>query len=480
MAKRINAKRQSPPCAVRTQTHLTKALSLLLLIYGATPAIAQAQSQPTVQDDTSQDDITDSVNQGAAPMNKFNLENTQPSENVVPESVQPPPEKRFPFLDDSKFSLQLRTFYFYRDNFDSSLNQAWTIGGSFSYKSGYLANILAIGFVAYTSQPLYAPDDRDGTLLLRPGQDQYTVLGQAYAEVKFTDRIFGAIGRKEYNTPYVNKNDNRMTPNTFEGASFYGTAGGTNGGKDDIPAWRFGAGYLSKIKERNSDDFVWMSHDAGSDADRGVFLAGANVDAKRWSFGAIDYYSADIINIFYTEAKFSALKGDNYELKLSAQFADQSSVGEERLTGAGFATNQWGVKADLTLGDALLTAAYTDTANGADMRNPWGGYPGYTSVQVEDFFRASEQAIMLRASYDFTNLGLKDVSAYGLWVHGFGVDNGDGNQDELDANLQWAPKTGWLRGTSYRVRYAYVRQRGDGDPDLEDLRVIINYDFPRP
>ena len=134
----------------------------------------------------------------------------------------------------------------------------------------------------------------------------------------------------------------------------------------------------------------------------------------------------------------------------------------------------------MTLGDALLTAAYTDTANGADMRSPWGGYPGYTSVQVEDFFRASEQAIMLRASYDFTNLGLKDVSAYGLWVHGFGVEDGNDNQDELDANLQWAPKTGWLRGTSYRVRYAYVRQRGDDDPNLEDFRVIINYDFPRP
>ena len=157
-------------CVAR-RAWLTKALSLLLLIYGATPAIAQAQSQPTVQYDTSQDDVTDSVNQGATPMNQFSLENPQPSENVVPESLQPAPEKKFPFLDDSKFSLQLRTYFFYRDNFDNSLNEAWTIGGSFSYKSGYLANILAIGAVAYTSQPLYAPNDRDGTLLLRPGQD---------------------------------------------------------------------------------------------------------------------------------------------------------------------------------------------------------------------------------------------------------------------------------------------------------------------
>jgi hypothetical protein len=113
------------------------------------------------------------------------------------------------------------------------------------------------------------------------------------------------------------------------------------------------------------------------------------------------------------------------------------------------------------------------------MRNPWGGYPGYTSVQVEDFFRAGEQAIMLRAQYDFSNLGFKGVSAYGLWVHGFAVNSPEDNQDELDANLQWTPKGGPLRGMSYRVRYAYVRQHGDGDPDIQDFRVIINYDFPR-
>ena len=144
--------------------------------------------------------------------------------------------------------------------------------------------------MGYTSQPVYGPEDRDGSGLLQPGQGGYTVLGQAYAEVKFTDRIFGAVGLKEYNTPYVNKNDTRMTPNTFEGASFYGTAGGTEGGKDGIPAWRFGAAYLSKIKEDTAEDFVWMSHDAGSEADRGVFLGGANVDASRLSIGAIDYY----------------------------------------------------------------------------------------------------------------------------------------------------------------------------------------------
>ncbi len=45
-----------------------------------------------------------------------------------------------------------------------------------------------------------------------------------------------------------------------------------------MPAWRFGAGYISKIKYVNSDQFVWMSQRSGAPAgvDRGVYGAGAN------------------------------------------------------------------------------------------------------------------------------------------------------------------------------------------------------------
>jgi len=46
------------------------------------------------------------------------------------------------------------------------------------------------------------------------------------------------------------------------------------------------------------------------------------------------------------------------------------------------------------------------------MQSPWSGYPGYTSVQVQDFNRAGENAFMVKGSYDFTRLGLEGVSAY--------------------------------------------------------------------
>jgi len=418
--------------------------------------------------------VTDSTEQGATPIDRADMAGPFPEQPVLTEPV--PPEKRMPFFDDAKVSAQARTYYLNRENYDDSKNEAWALGGSATFLSGYAANLVRVGAVAYTSQPVYAPDDRDGTALLKPDQEGFTVLGQLYGEFKFTDQLAGAIGRKEYNTPYINKNDSRMSPNTFQGVAFYGSAGGVDG----TPAWRYGVGYVSKIKERNADNFVWMSDVAGANVERGVYAAGVNYKQGGLNVGGFQYYSRDIIDIFYTEAIY-ALKPSGSLLKLSVQYTNQSSMGDNQLTGSEFSSNQWGVKADMGLGDALLTLAYTDTAHGADMLSPWGGYPGYTSVQVEDFDRAGESAVMIRAAYDLSKLWARGMSVYALWVHGAGVDSPNYNEDEIDLNLEWTPeKATALRGMSFRVRYAHVVQDGGGDPTIDEFRIIVNYDFPRP
>ena len=68
------------------------------------------------------------------------------------------------------------------------------------------------------------------------------------------------------------------------------------------------------------------------------------------------------------------------------------------LRGTDFSSDQWGAKAELSYGGALFTAAYTSAGGDTNMQNPWSGYPGYTSVQVEDFNRDGEDAWLLRAA----------------------------------------------------------------------------------
>ena len=66
---------------------------------------------------------------------------------------------------------------------------------------------------------------------------------------------------------------------------------------------KYGVGYFDEIKERNADEFVSMSVDAGASVERGVYAAGLVYEKGKFSIGAIDYYSDDIINIAYAETK---------------------------------------------------------------------------------------------------------------------------------------------------------------------------------
>ena len=105
-------------------------------------------------------------------------------------------------------------------------SEAWALGWS-AYQSGYLADLLRVGAVAYTSQRLNGPEDRDGTLLLQARAGVRTPCwARSTARSNSPTSCTVRIGRKEYNTPYLNGNDSRMSPNTFQGAIVYGKAGG--------------------------------------------------------------------------------------------------------------------------------------------------------------------------------------------------------------------------------------------------------------
>jgi hypothetical protein len=377
-----------------------------------------------------------------------------------------------PFFRDTKLDLNLRTYYFNGEKFGGSRQEAWAGGGALSYRSGWLLDRLSVGAVVYTSVPLFAPESRDGTLLLRQGQEGYAVLGQLYARVKVFDELFLNLYRYIYDTPYLNRNDNRMTPNTFEGYTFQGSLGG----KDDGPGLRYGGGYITKIKERNSTEFVWMSQAAGARVDRGVGLAGALFSYKGFSIGGIDYYSDDIINIGYGEAKYVLPVTKDFGVLFAAQFTDQRSVGADLLKGFPFATNQFGVKTDMSYRNALLTLAYTKNAAGADLQNPWSGYPGYTSVMVQSFKGAGENAFMVKGSYDFSRVGAPGLTVYGLYVHGWGRVSPP-NLNEADADVQWRPEWSFLKGLWLRARYAFVQQYQAPMSKTHDVRLIANYDF---
>src|SRR2546428_11783593 len=161
-----------------------------------------------------------------------------------------------PFLRDTDLKLHLRLFYLNREKPDDSENEALAFGGWVGYKSGWLLDTFAMGATLYGSAPLYTPTDKDGTLLLKSGQNGYYVPGAAWGALRYQDYAIPKGYRQQVDQGHINPQDNRMTPITFQGVTLGRKVG-----------WgQYLSGFLWKIKQRNSDEFVSMSQQAGAGA----------------------------------------------------------------------------------------------------------------------------------------------------------------------------------------------------------------------
>jgi outer membrane porin, OprD family len=380
---------------------------------------------------------------------------------------------------DSEVTLHLRSYYFNRDRpAPSGDSEAWALGGWLGYQSGWIADFLRVGAVGYTSQPLYAPDGKDGTLLLAPGQEGYSVLGQAYVALRMQQQVFTAF-RQLVNQPEVNPRDIRMTPNTFKGYTLGGNVSGVG----------YYAGYLDKMKAINSDEFLDMAASAGvsTAGSEAMWLGG--VDYKpRETLGLrlSSYYVSNILASTFMDAAWRTPVAKDTELRLNGQYMFQSSNGSNALTGAAFDTYAAGVKADLQAGPATLTFAYTQAGRGQNYQTPYGSWAGYTFMIVEAFNRAGETAWLLGGTYDFKGrvpgLSLNVAAVFGsdAIVSATGAPASD--KTEYDATLDYRFGTdqwpGWLKPLWLRMRFARVEEETAGSTGVtNDFRIIANYEW---
>lgn len=149
---------------------------------------------------------------------------------------------RAALYDDATFTLHVRSYLFDQSHNEGDDPAAWAIGGWAGYQTGWIADILQFGVVAYTSQPLWAPPNRAGSLLLLPNQDGISVLGEAYAALRYDEQVL-TIGRQMVHQPEINPHDNRMIPITHEGGSLEG----------DVGMLSYYAAFLTATKTRGSN-----------------------------------------------------------------------------------------------------------------------------------------------------------------------------------------------------------------------------------
>jgi hypothetical protein len=378
-----------------------------------------------------------------------------------------------PFFRDTDLNVRLRTFYFHRENDDGTISDAWAAGGWVQYASGWLLDTFAIGSTYYTSQPVFAPaDDRLGTLLLTPDGDAIGVFGEAWAALRYKEYALFKGYRQRIDDGYVNSQDNRMVPNTFEAVTLAGT----------LDWVRYNVGYLWNIKPRDSNDFISMSEQAGAPGeDEGVILTSlAFTPIKDLLVYAGNYHATDVYNTLFTKAEYTHAITKDLKLRVGLQFTDQRSVGAERL--GDFETWNVGAGAQLLFKGLSLGAATHFTDDDASIRSPWGTWPGYLSLMVTDFNRADEKAFGIGVKYDFGGallpFQIPGFSVYLAYAQGTDREDpatGNGLPTTREGNLDVIYNVAAVKGLSLRFRNAYVG-RGDAST-LMDFRLIVNYEL---
>jgi hypothetical protein len=367
-----------------------------------------------------------------------------------------------PFLRDSIFSLEPRFYYRYLDD-GKGLSEAFAAAGALVLTSGWCRDTLQLGIGGYTTQPLATPHDPGGTGLLRPDGDGLSVLGQVWGKLHVgvaTTTVF----RQEMELPFINGDDTRMIPNMFEAYRL-----------DIKPSdiFRFGLAYVTREKAKTSGEFRPMSEVAGvPGVDRGTSVVGFLLGAKDATYiGAINELTWDLLNIAYVEASKTWRLWDDFQLRGELQFIDQQSVGEELLSS--FATQLYGASLISSYRSAVLSLAFTSTADGSKILRPFGGVPAFNSLMISDFDQAGENSWRVGLSYDLARIGLTGVKVFANYAHGeLPVNQHEG---EIDATADYRIDRGPLKNFWFRLRYAH--NSPSNQPATDDLRVILNYTF---
>jgi hypothetical protein len=403
----------------------------------------------------------------------------------VTPAAEPAPERESldPFLRDTALTLHLRTFYFDGNQTRGTENEAWAGGGWVSYRSGWLLDTFAIGATLYGSAPLYAPEDKDGTLLLKPGQKGYYAPGEAWGALRYGDYVLLKGYRQIVDQGYINPSDIRMTPYTFEGI----TVGG------DVDVVQYLAGYLWKIKPRNADTFSSMAAQAGArGSEAGVGLLGARLTPlSGLRLDISNQYGVDTFNTMYAKAEYRLPFSDDWALGLGAEFTDQRAVGAALVANA--ATRMWatqvgGTRVQVFYRQLTLSTAVSVTGAGNTIQNPWGTYPGFISLidapAAQNFARANEKAWLIGAVYDFSALGASGLIGTFNFAWGKGAIDPQTREsvpDQRQFNFKVDYRPAWLattvlRGLGLTVR-ASIYDQEHASQLARQIHVILNWEW---
>ncbi|MHC8291035.1 OprD family porin [Pseudomonas sp. XS1P51] len=401
------------------------------------------------------------------------------------------------FVEDAKFDLLLRNYYFNRDNKDGGNDQKdWTQGIWGNFSSGYTAGTVGVGIDAfgYLAVKLDGGDGTGGTGNMSRDADGEVndSQGKAGAAVKFrVSKTELKVGDMQPSTaPVFAVGGSRILPQTASGFQLQSSEI-----KDlDLEAGHF---YSSTSQDRNSREGGLFATYAGEEANTIDYFGG--------KYGITDSLSAslygakleDIWNQYYGNLNYTIPMGGDQSLNLDGNVYRTTDTGDAK---AGDISNTtFSLAAAFSFLKAHTITVAFQKVNGDTPfdyigvgKNNRGGDSIFlaNSIQYSDFNAPNEKSAQVRYDLKMAEYGVPGLSFMTRYVKGWDIDGTkapvdgayagiygeDGKHNETNFEAKYVVQSGPAKDLSFRIRQAWHFANADeGEGDVKEFRLIVDY-----
>lgn len=384
-------------------------------------------------------------------------------------------------LKEGKVSGQIRTAYVNQDNAIDTDTYGTSVGGRLKYETATWNNV-TLGIAAYISEKLSFASGNGEKLnpdFFDTYGNSFVYLGEGYIDYS-TDDVSVRIGRQMVDTPFMETDDVRFLPNSFE-AAIVSYSGIQNTIMVAGYAQRW-AGYDSPTGHNDSlNEFKKFGENHDSS---GLYLVGITNESfedfavQGWLY-KINQYS----DIVYTDGRYTKTLGENTTVELNAQYAlfneDKDTQGNE----TGIDGHVYGVGIQVNTAMVTLGAAYnrTSNTNGKFISNGLGGGPYYTSMEEMTIDGLEDaKAYQVSAEIDMTDAGIEGLSVAALYGDFRGrVQDLDAKVTEFDVVAAYTLDENICADMSYAIINDKNKNSSDTGTDggYNRFLVRLNYSF---
>ncbi|MHA6787150.1 OprD family porin [Pseudomonas bijieensis] len=401
------------------------------------------------------------------------------------------------FVEDAKFDLLLRNYYFNRDRKDGATDQKdWTQGIWGNFSSGYTQGTVGVGVDAfgYLAVKLDGGDGTGGTgnMSRDADGDVNDSQGKAGAAIKFrVSKTELKVGDMQPSTaPVFAVGGSRVLPQTASGFQLQSSEV-----KDlDLEAGHF---YSGTSQDRNArDGGLWATY-AGVEANTIDYAGGKYAISDNLSASVYGAQLEDIWNQYYGNLNYTIPMGGDQSLNLDGNIYRTTDTGSSK---AGDISNTaFSLAAAFSFLKAHTITVAFQKINGDTPfdyigvgTNNRGGDSIFlaNSIQYSDFNAPNEKSAQIRYDLKMAEYGVPGLSFMTRYVKGWDIDGTntpagspyaglygeDGKHNETNFEAKYVVQSGPAKDLSFRVRQAWHYANADeGEGDVKEFRLIVDY-----